>query len=179
METQQNLLELPLEVIIEIFSWCTKSDLLNLTLVCKDFNEIISNSCKLMETVSILFTKEKSLNDEVWNGVRKYSHILVHSIHPQKGRIFQDNIIYLTNLELKDIKIKLESLRKTFFKFPNLKHLKMESIIVRSTDNRIFHGPLPVLELDSLFLNCDRKVLYFLMNSQTKKIDNKLNDGNA
>jgi hypothetical protein len=123
-----------------------------------------------MENVSIHFTPEKITNNEIWSGIRKYSHILVHSTHPQKTRIFQDNKMYLTYLEIKDIKVRLECLRKTFFKFPNLKHLKMESISVRTDDNRYFQGPLPVLELDSLYMNCDRKLLFFLMYSQTKKL---------
>ena len=170
MDTHRNFLELPLEVILGIFSWCCKSDLLNLTLVCKDFNEIISNCSKIMEKVSIQFAPEKITNNEIWAGIRKYSHVLVHSTHPQKARIFQDNKMYLTNLEIKDIKVRLECLRKTFFKFPSLKHLKMELISVRPVDNGFFQGPLPVLDLDSLYMNCDRKILFFLMNSQTKKL---------
>ncbi|CAG9804902.1 unnamed protein product [Chironomus riparius] len=170
METQRNFLHFPLEVILEVFSWCSKSDLLSLTLVCKDFNEVISNCSKLMERVSLTLTPAKVKNNEIWGGIRKYSHVLVQSSHPQKALIFRDNKNYLTNLEIKDIKVRLECLRKTFFKFPYLKHLKLDSICVRPVDNGYFEGPLPALDLDTLYLKCDKKILFFLMNTQTKKL---------
>lgn len=170
METQRNLLELPLEVIEEILLWCCKSSLLNLTLVCKDLNEIISNNTRIMENLSLHFSREKMSYFEPFERTRNYSHIVLHSPHPQQARIFRDNRHNLTNLELKKIGVELESMRKVFFRFPNLKHLKIEHIRLRNASIDIMDKPLPPLTLDSLYLNCDKKVLFFLMNSQTKKL---------
>ncbi|KAG5668366.1 hypothetical protein PVAND_016307 [Polypedilum vanderplanki] len=69
---------LPEDVLIEIFNYLSSKDVLASTLVCKRFNDIISNSITLLNKFEVNFNRKK-INNE-WIGSRNYQKI---KIEPQ------------------------------------------------------------------------------------------------
>lgn len=61
---------LPKELLHVLFTYLRPSDLFSLSLTCKTFNEIISNSTKLLEDFELQFNCRNANNE--WIGSRKY-----------------------------------------------------------------------------------------------------------
>lgn len=63
--------QLPVEILIEIFKLLSKKDLYALSLVCRRFNEVISDDRELLERFT--FHLNKRTVKSRWIGSRKYS----------------------------------------------------------------------------------------------------------
>ena len=67
--------QLPVEILIEIFKLLTKKDLFSLSLVCKRFNEVISDDRELLERFTLHLNK-RTLKLR-WIGSRNYSKVKI------------------------------------------------------------------------------------------------------
>lgn len=161
------LQNLPKEVLEDIFLLCERPDLLKLTLVCKSFNQIISNSTNLMKMVHIDINRSHS-DDAKWNGTRKYSQLYVHKMHSEFPKIIESIHDDLALLRLVSIKMDANDLKNVLLKSPKLKSLALIGTEFALTDIT-FEEPLPVLELDSLACSCNRLILRMLIHCQAKK----------
>ena len=157
---------LPDEIFFEIFNFCERLDLLNLTLVCKRYNELISNNSHLMKALTIDIRRNHD-NSHEWNGTRKYCKISIHKMHREVPKILEAIRNDLTYLRLMKVSLDATYFKQFLMTCPKLIVLAMLDVDFNFGDG-CFDEPLPKLELDVLACGSDRNILRMLMNSQTK-----------
>jgi len=74
------LQDIPEKVFFTIVNIVGHLDLLNLILVCKKFNQLISNNSQVIKIFAIYITKNRDDSYE-WNGTRKYSQLDICKMH--------------------------------------------------------------------------------------------------
>ncbi|KAG5666461.1 hypothetical protein PVAND_014488 [Polypedilum vanderplanki] len=159
---------LPQEILIKIFDDLKINDLLSLTLVCKDFNDIISNTKQLVEKLVLRFTAQAK--NHKLEATRKYTKISMRYSYCQNLLQFLEKQgEYITNIRFMFIKMELWTLKAILNFCRNLKNLTFLNFQVDITSSGVCE-PLPKLKLDYLCLNCDRRVLKLLMKSSVKSL---------
>jgi hypothetical protein len=114
------LYNLPNEVLLMIFDLVDIHDLMELTLVCKKFNHIISSSARLMDKFIIYVYNDDNETNE-WTENRKYYHLSLQGTNNELPKIIESlkndliSLIFNTNkvpaIELKKILLKCTKLR--------------------------------------------------------------------
>lgn len=165
------MLDLPKELLIEIFSYCK---VLPLTHVCKEFNEIISDSSCLMKKFNLLIN-EKTNYQEVAQSRRKHQNILIKFNYKLEDSIL--DVLKVFGEQIKHLELMRCILREKLFiemmeLLPNLQTLSIYSTYLKSDYTfRIESQPINCLgSLKALnFRNSDQKFLILLKNSPAVK----------
>lgn len=160
------LYDVPDEILIEIFNFFEFPEILNLTLVCRKFNNLISNNKKLMKKLSIIISKQRDDCNE-WNGTRKYSDLIINKIHKEIPKIIEAIRNDLKYLRISNVTIDAKELKKILLNCPTLSKLGLANIKLNN-DDEYFDEPMPRLVFDSLSCGYNCKVLKMLMYCQTK-----------
>lgn len=114
LQLDPTLADLPKEILIEIFDYLNKKDLLNLTLICRKFNDIISD--KFIDKLSVWFSQKKSLDESdsddgesfEWIGSRHYTNIYFDKCEDDY------DYFYFASLIEKSEKVKILSFKEYF-----------------------------------------------------------------
>lgn len=121
------LKNLPEELIHEIFSYLTGSDILNCSRTCKNFHSIIEKSKLLTSKLTLRFEKQRKYCQI---GKRKYSNLYAGyidpSIHYILLRLLGENI---TKVNLCDYNFRLDAIRRVLIACKNLKDLRFDGIL--------------------------------------------------
>lgn len=172
MSQSKNLINLPDEVLSKIFNFLSSKELLTITLVCKEFNKIISNDKKLQEKLKI--TKISNFSGLQWiSGTRNNQTTFVavdfHSSNllSENFEGFRENVQTLLILERNRKTFANEIILNILRNFSNLKTIKFDCYVnaVRNVDKEV----LPKLELDYLKTNF-LTTLDFFTKSKVKKL---------
>ncbi|KAG5667120.1 hypothetical protein PVAND_015119 [Polypedilum vanderplanki] len=128
------------EIFLEIFKNLSLFDLKNLTLTCKKFNQIISQSTELCSKYRVCIAGDMKQLD--WLNNRKYTNFKLQYI------FVQHNIFYVSralrkygpnvkNLVIQDSSITTEDLRDLLQLMPNVKKLQLCEIYLRTYREKI------------------------------------------
>lgn len=165
-----NLRSLPNEILIQIFGHCK---VLPLTLVSKQFNDIISNTPSLMKKIHLLIN-ERSKNFEIAQSKRKHQKVLIKFNYKIDSSIlevlkkFKDQI---KNLEFMRCILTEDLFIEIMEALPNLETLSIYTTYLKS--NLEFHEaimkPLECMKYLRIlnFRNSDQKFLYLLKKSNS------------
>ena len=133
------LSDLPYELLIKIFSVLPPRDILTQTLVCKRFNEIISDNVKLLSQFQIEFNDE--YKDLEWTGSRMYSNVMIEikkiEFDHEKLESIKDSV---QHLEVKCCE-NPETTLKIILACPNLKSLCLSRCHIKEGDLGGFEIP--------------------------------------
>ena len=121
---------LPNEMLLEVFKHLSSSDLLALTYVCKNFNEIIIKS-PLVERFQLNFRKVNESDEENVKN-RNYKKLRVGFFKPNIHNIILNEIgANIVQLDFAFCKLKLDVIRKIFvgmFEYQKIEFPKSSAI---------------------------------------------------
>lgn len=158
---------LPKELLINIFNYLPFADLLQVSLVCINFNEIINDSSKLLRKFR-LNLNSRTLSDKEWIGSRNYCRVLMRATSSMSLNIVKSISENLIELRIMYGKMHLRSLTRILIKSSKLKELSIVKLNFISKD--VLKEPLPVLKLNKLTYNGDKVLFRILMESSVKSI---------
>ncbi|KAL7011067.1 hypothetical protein ACKWTF_014074 [Chironomus riparius] len=158
--------DLPDEVLIYIFNLFESPDIPNFTLVCKKFNDLISNSTQLMKNFTIRVSNKTNATDE-WNGTRKYSRLIIQKMHKEVPEILEAISNNLILLCINSVSIDATELKKILVNCPKLLRLDLNSLTL-NYDDGCFEEPHLKLDIDSLGWGSDFNILKMFMHCQIK-----------
>ncbi|XP_070498871.1 uncharacterized protein [Chironomus tepperi] len=158
----------PKEILEKIFEYSHIRDLLNLTLTCKKFNDIISNNKGLLKRFEVKI-KRNVENETPWTGTRKYSRLLMTRKHPEIPKIIETNNI--TELVLVTCRIDGIDLKKILLTCKKLVKLYITNAFCYYNDE-CFNEPMPRLMLNELRCTSNRTILNILAQCHTKMYEN-------
>lgn len=163
-----NITSLPNEILVKIFGHCK---VLPLTLVSKQFNDIISNTPSLMKKFHLLIT-ERSKNLEIAQSKRKHQKVLIKFNYKIDSSIlevlktFKDQ---LKNLELMRCILTEDLFVQIMESLPNLETLSIYTTYLKSNLLLCEDVMKPLECMRHLkilnFRNSDQKFLYLLKKS--------------
>lgn len=124
-QAPKSLKSLPSKLLLKIFTSCSSSDLLSLSLTCRKFNSLISNSIQLLEKFQLHF--DESHKDQKWIGLRFYFNLTLDGDLASHYQATIENIAdTITSLELNIcLGANLEDMLAVLNALKNLKVLKI------------------------------------------------------
>lgn len=166
LKLYQDMEKLPKTVLERIFSHLPNEDLLNVCLVCKKFNKIVSNSSDLLSRFKVLIT---DYENREWIGSRKYQNIHIDECRGDNlldhQEVFDCVSDKVTEIEVRSLyQIDVDELRRFIEQFGNLRKLTLERI-----DEDLFENckSLNLKELKELeFIENDVKLLKLFSKCQ-------------
>lgn len=158
---------LPKELLIDILNYLPFRDLLQVSLVCVNFNEIINDSSKLLRKFR-LNLNSRTLSDKEWIGSRNYCRVLMRATSSMSLNIVKSISENLIELRIMYGKMHLRSLTRILIKSSKLKELSIVKLNFISKD--VLKEPLPVLKLNKLHYNGDKVLFRILMESSVKSV---------
>jgi hypothetical protein len=170
MSQIKNLTDFSTEILVEIFNNLSTKDLLELTLVCKKFNKIISNEEKLQEKLKIFIQIDPSRS---FSGTRNNQTFACGYISEltteQIDLILNDNGKFVKKFRTEYYcSGNICNILKILHKLPNLKIF--ETLSSDENADAIKGEILPKLNLEHIKTN-DRSLLALFMNSQVEKLE--------
>jgi hypothetical protein len=161
--------KLPNELLLDIFEYLPGVDLVSLSGVCRNFNEIISNT-ELSKKLTLHFRKLNENVDEVVN-CRRYENLKIGfykpSLHPLILKEIGSN---LNSIEFAYCNLKLDIVRRILGACPNVKRLKFFKAHLSDVPNSL-RLPLPVLiNVDLTFTYSDPRIFKILNNCVVRKL---------
>lgn len=161
---------MPNEILLEIFSYLSASELIALSTMCRAFNRIISDSVLVKK---LLLNFRQSTKDESSIGNRRYTRLNIGSFTPTLHlTILRDTPIGgdLVSINLRNHKFKLESIRKILNETPNVKELSFNRIKLSDVP-KVIRQPLPQLKnVDLISTESDSRIYRVLCDCGFEKI---------
>ena len=134
---------MPNEILLNIFEYLSASDLIALSTLCRVFNFVISDF-KLVKKLHLNFRKLNG--DESSIGNRRYVQLKIGTFMPSLHYpILQDIGIDLMNLSFKNLKLKLDLIRKILVGTPNVTKLSFDRVTLSDVP-KVMKQPFPQLK---------------------------------
>lgn len=161
------------EILIEIFNYLPENDLISLTRTCKAFNEIISNTSKIVQRFCVKFNPLNK-NSE-WIRRRKYKKIKFSHCDNNLFLRFQvmidANGSCIKEIEIEECSIEDSSLKLLLFTCPNVKSLTLIKVNHLTNSNVSYEGNLDLNLIKLKFNETSLEFLEILQNcTQLKEI---------
>lgn len=156
LQMETVITDLPDEILVNIFKYLKKSDLLSLTLQCKRFEEIVCNG--FMDRL-ILYISSKNLKND-WIGSRKYTYVLFARCYTNDNILDFLNILLsigdsIKKLCMHNLTINPITMRLILKICHNLKFLDLPKLDLSLPDEAYVRN-LPLLDLEELTCFSDR-----------------------
>lgn len=160
---------LPNEMLLEVFKHLSSSDLLALTYVCKNFNEIITKS-PLVERFQLNFRKVNESDEENVKN-RNYKKLRVGFFKPNIHTIILNEIgANIVQLDFAFCKLKLDVIRKILWACSNIKKLNFLKAQLSDVPNEI-KSQLPVLVGVDITMGCsDPRIFRVLKDCVVRRL---------
>lgn len=170
LQIETEISDLPDEILMKIFQFLYKDDLLALTLQNKRFNQIISDG--LMDKIS-LFISPQSLEAD-WIGSRQYTRVYFCESCTEENLMEFANILInigssIKKLTIENLKINPYTLKVILGLCKNLKVLILPELLEKLEEYEVFWRNLPSLDLTEL-RSYDYGPLPLLLASNTKSL---------
>lgn len=160
---------LPNEMLFVIFKHLDSSDLLSLSYVNHNFNEIITKS-KLVEKFTLNFRKLNESDGEIVKD-RNYKNLRIGFFKPNVHTAIINEIGgNFVHLEFSFCKLKLDVIKRILLSCPNVKNLKFLKAQLSDVPNDM-RGDLPVLmDLNVDFSTSDSRIFRVLTECVARKL---------
>lgn len=160
---------LPNEMLLEIFQHLSSSDLLSLSFVNQNFNEIITKS-ELVEKLTLNFRKLNE-NDGENAKNRNYRRLRIGFFKPNVHTTIINEIGgNFVSLEFSFCKLKLDVIRKILVSCPNVKNLKFLKAQLSDVPN-VLRGGFPMLTDSNVdFRTSDTRIFGVLTECTARQV---------
>lgn len=145
-----DLINLPENIIINIFTYLSSVDLNSLAIVCKHLNEIITTSSRVTKAFKLFFLPENASRE--WINTRKISKVYIDgSVASSFIYILADISPQIQELEIDCCEIELMLIKQIVLICENLKSLALVEVENTLYESTVIRKPLPRLNLKYLY----------------------------